>query len=195
MKKLRPTSNLAATTLCLMLLLLFSCSHKESAPIPRAEGWPRPASYDSVFAPVDSLPVRILANAKAASRVERQGGNTWLTTAYPRLDASIRYTVAPTSAATLPTQMKDAMRRMSTSVANASFDAQEKDNPSGWHLTVCHTIQHGPTPVWFFASNNKYLISGAIYLEHLPAQAPADSVAPIVEILRRDLYVALDSLR
>ncbi len=191
----RPTRKPAAAALCLTLLMLLSCARKENAPIPRAEGWPRTASYDSVFAPVDSLPVRILANAKASNRIERRGGNIWLTTAYPRLDASIRYTVAPTSAATLPAQMKDAMRRMSTSVANASFDAREKENPSGWRLTVCHTIQHGPTPTWFLATDEKHLISGAIYLEHLPAGASADSVAPIVETLRRDLRVALDSLR
>ena len=179
----------------LSLLCLCSCSRKEAAPIPRAEAWPRPAQYDSVYTPVDSLPVRILANDAAQSRVERKGSNTWLTTAYPRLDASIRYTIAPSSASTLPAQMKEAMRRMSTSVANASFDIQEKDNPAGWHLTLCGTMQQSPTPVWFFASDDRNLISGAIYLERLPATAPRDSIAPVVETLTRDLVVALDSLR
>ena len=106
--------------------------------MPRAEAWPRPALYDSVFAPVDSLPVRILANAAAPVSVEHKGANIWLTAAYPRLDASIRYTIEPSSPSTLPAQMKEAMRRMSTSVANASFDIQEKDNPAGWHLSLIH---------------------------------------------------------
>lgn len=186
---------LASLSLLICLLGICSCARKEAAPIPRAEAWPRPAQYDSIFAPVDSLPVRILANAAAQSHIERKSPNIWLTTAYPRLDASIRYTIAPSSAATLPAQMKEAMRRMSTSVANASFDIQEKDNPAGWHLTLCRTMQQSPTPVWFFASSPSNLISGAIYLERLPASAPRDSIAPITHTLLRDLVVALDSLQ
>lgn len=184
-----------AVAILIASLSLLSCSRKEAAPMPRAEAWPRPALYDSVFAPVDSLPVRILANAAAPFSVEHKGANIWLTAAYPRLDASIRYTIEPSSPSTLPAQMKEAMRRMSTSVANASFDIQEKDNPAGWHLTLCGTMQQSPTPVWFFASNPRNLISGAIYLERLPASAPRDSVAPVVEALLRDLVVALDSLQ
>lgn len=192
---MKTTRMLAFAAISSAALCLFSCSHKEAAPIPRAEAWPRTAVYDSVFAPVDSLPVRILANSGASSRIDRHGENVWLTTAYPRFDASILYTVAPTSPATLPAQMKEAMRRMSTSVANASFDISEKHNPAGWKLSVCRTMQPSPTPVWFFASDKNHLISGAIYLERLPADAPSDSIAPIVETLRRDLFVALDSLR
>lgn len=85
--------------------------------------------------------------------------------------------------------------RMALNTGGASTELTQLVSDGGWECELALTRSSVTTPVQILAHDSRgRVLSGTLYLS-LPAETPADSVAPVVMAVGRDLTETLKHLR
>lgn len=136
------------------------------------------------------LPVAVNRAASATS-----DGSGWLTLAYPGAGAEVYLTLTPLDGDDGgDSRILNRVERLSMNTRGASTQMSEFVNDRGLECLLMVTPQKSPTPVQFIAVQpGEWMLSGSAMVGHL-AEAPSDSLAPVVKMLERDLRYMLEQL-
>lgn len=192
-----PRLRIAVCVITATAIWLSSCSHRDSnAAVPKPEAWPRieiPAEQftDHTFGNA-CLPL----NSAAQVSEQRKDDGTWIDVTYPTfLNARLYLTLLTTAnPEDLKTVLDNRRERMELNTGGAVTELTELTSEGGWDALLAVTRSSMTTPVQFVANDGKNVLSGVLYL-NFPTGTPADSVAPIVKTVRRDMLHALKHLR
>lgn len=165
------------------LLGLAACSGRPAA-VPRQHAYPRvnlyPAEYREVRLP--AAPGAIAVNDSA--RVDSVGPG-WFNIVYPAYNLTVNCTLLPYSAEAVANRRE----RMDLNLAGARAEVVE--TPRGVMVVAPGAMR---TPVQFLATDSAGWILSGVAVATLPADADADSVAPVVDALSTDILFMLNQL-
>lgn len=185
---------LAAIAGAVWLWMAVACSTSPSSsdtPVPRQYAYHRIDVPAAVYRAdtIGGIPVEL--NQSAQSVANTPG---WLTAVYDGLNAELYLTLTPLSAETEESLIANRVERLSMNTGGASTEVVESRNAGGWECTLLVTPSGSPTPVQFLAVEpGKWMLSGSAMIEGATS-APADSIRPVVEMLRRDITHLLMTL-
>lgn len=175
------------------LTLLAACGEKapeDYVPLPRA--YPRIAVYDSVYAPVDSLPLVWECNTSA--KVNNLRTKSYVNIVYPAYSATLYLSFFNV------TSEKDRLRVLANRQERMLFNAGASDSeltefltPPGFEVKMIVTPMGSPVPLQFLAVGSQWIVSGALHMRLAPESA--DSVAPVIRAVERDVVHALMQMR
>lgn len=179
------------------LLVLAACSRSSDTPVPRPVAYPRVPVYDSTYTAVPGLPLHLELSAHAAAQVDsshsHSNGSIWLNAAYPAYNATLHLTLTPVTPASAPEVIHNRTERMSLNSGGHPTDVSQLAAPSGFSSQILLTPAGSVTPVQFLSVSPQWVVSGALYLPD--AETNPDSVAPVLQAVRRDLIHAARTIR
>lgn len=187
---------LPASLLVILTSVLAACSHGGGADTatPRRHAYPRVQTYDSVYTAVDSFPVHFEVNAQAGRRLPRPG---WLDVAYPAYGATMHVSALSYSGDRLEAEIEKRRERMSLNLYGLSAVTEHITSAdSSFEAVLLVSSDATTTPLQFLATNGHgMLVTGSAYMPGVRPESPADSIAPQVEAMRRDIIHSLRQLR
>lgn len=196
----RPSAPLLHAAIAATLILLpAGCGRRETAPVPKPEGWPRIEMPAPEFTAVESGGTELLFNsdARVESREADGGGGRWFDVTYPGVHGARIYLslTAVGDTAELEKALSNRRERMELNTAGARTEITQLRSEAGWECVIALTRSSVTTPVQLLAHDGRSrMLSGALYL-NLPPDARPDSIAPVVLAISRDLTEMLKHLR
>lgn len=184
--------------------LLTACGGKDAtdavAPaVPRRHAYPRIELPDSAFAYVEGdvsgLSVAVNKAATAELRRADNDKSSFIDVDYPQLNSRIYFTITPVDAATVGDVIANRMERVNLNLGGADAELIEFDSPAGFENKVITARGDISTPVQFIATDGSSAVVSGVAFVRDASPATADSIAPVVEMLRRDVIHALKTLR
>lgn len=193
-------------------LLIPACRHPSTAdrPIPKPEGHPRieiPAPLYTLTH-IDGIALHLNSAAIVSHRPSSathtstshptaipSPSATWLDVTYPTFPGSRIYlTLLPIATpAEMDAAIANRIERMQLNAGSNPTELIELTSDGGWQCRIAVTRSSLTTPIQILARSNSRLLTGALYLNY-PPQTQPDSVAPIVDTVRRDLIHTLKHL-
>lgn len=198
-------------------LLIVACRHTSTAdrPVPKPEGHPRIEIPAPLYTLTDISGIALHLNSAALVSLRPSSASesspldtaaavptaapstsaTWLDVTYPTFPGSRIYlTLLPVAT---PSEMDAALanriERMQLNTGGSPTELIELTSDGGWQCQMAVTRSSLTTPIQILARSDSRLLSGALSLDYPPETSP-DSVAPIVNTVRRDLIHALKHL-
>lgn len=186
---------IAALLTGLASIFAASCSGSGDIAVPRPTGNPRIEAPDTIYRDVAGLPVRWLVNEVASDSVtaHREDGSVWLNVTYPGGAATMFCTFTPVTPATCAGVIENRSERMALNAGSNESEIMSFISEGRFAVKLMKTPHGTVTPLQFLATSPGIVATGAVYLPQLTA-ATADSLAPVVEYLNRDLMRALTRL-
>lgn len=184
--------------LIILLLTLAASACGDSAPTagatPRRRGYPRLPEYDSVYAAARRTPLHLELNAAAC--VADSNAGRWLTVSYPLHSSYIYITVSTAASAD---ELKDILanrrERIGLNLGGMAGETTHITSADGSFEAALVEAPGAGTPLQFVATDGAgYVVSGAARID-VAADAPFDSISPIVATLRRDIVHMLSRLQ
>lgn len=167
-------------------------SNNGMTPLPRA--YARVSVYDSAYRRVPDAPICFEANSSASAIYNSVKG--WLNVSYPAYGGTLYITVSPASPDTdrLSAALADRYERMMLNLGDNEAEQIEVTSPQLGAVTTILTSGGAVlTPVQFVSACGDRVVSGAFSFSRLPSSA--DSVAPLVSAVRRDVLHAAKNLK
>ena len=157
-------------------------------PVPRRTAYSRlqlpPDSYHPVT--IGGTTLDLNAAADTTGTVDNDG-TAWLTAHYPDGMATLYITVNRADRDRLETMIDNRVERLSLNTGGAESQVSSFTTPAGLDARVIVTPRLTPTPVQFIVTDHaSLLVSGTAHVRDA-ATAPADSLAPVIEMLKRDV--------
>ncbi len=185
---------IAALLTGLAAIFAASCSGSGDVAVPRPKGNPRIEAPDTIYRQVDGLPVKWLVNAAAVDSVTAHRSDAiWLNVIYPGGAATMFCTFTPVTPATCADVIENRSERMALNAGSNESEIISFTSEGGFAVKLMKTLHGTVTPLQFLATSPGIVATGAVYLPQLSA-ATADSLAPVMEYLNRDLMYALTRL-
>jgi hypothetical protein len=172
--------------------MLAACtSGDKSVAVPRPEAYPRIALYDTVYCQLKDAPMRFMVNEACSVSSSRRG---WYNIAYPAYGGVIFLTITDTTANGLKTVYENRLERIGLNLGGVAAERLTLTN--GEYDAMLVTSQDvRQMPLQFLATDNvRHVISGAFFMSDVTADAPIDSLQPIVDAVSYDLIHSLKLL-
>lgn len=209
MSKKRNRTFTAAITVTILWAVAFAASllfvecvnnSNDTTAIPRRTAYPRIEVYDSIYSPIKHLPVTIEANTSTSVQVDslhkRPDGNRWIDIVYPAYNATLLCTYSPADATSINSIIDNRSERMFLNAGDLTSELTEISTPSGTTALIVNTPSSRVTPIQFIASDNRsWVFSGALYLNSPGNRSNADSIAPVLKAVNRDILHLIRNLR
>lgn len=167
------------------MLMATSCGGRggDTQAVPRPQAYARMALPDSVYTPVDGVPLHLEGNA--AARVDTRDDATKIDIAYPGLGAVIYLTLTPVTDETAPEVIANRSERMARNAGDNTTEVLDLTTAAG-DARITVTPTGSPTPVQFIARRGDIVVSGQAFVD-AAATVRTDSLQPLVDMLRRDV--------
>lgn len=180
----------------LLLTIVASACGDAAAPsdaTPRRRGYPRLPEYDSIYAAAPRAPLHLELNAAAC--VADSNAGRWLTVSYPRHSSYIYITVSTASTDELKDILANRRERIGLNLGGMAGETTHIASADGSFEAALVEAPGAGTPLQFVATDGAgYVVSGAARID-VAADAPYDSISPIVATLRRDIVHMLSHLQ
>ena len=157
-------------------------------PVPRRTAYGRLQLPPDTYRPVTIGGTALDLNAAAdTTGIVDNDGTAWLTAHYPDGMATLYITVNRADRDRLETMIDNRVERLSLNTGGAESQVSSFTTPAGLDARVIVTPRLTPTPVQFIVTDHtSLLVSGTAHVRDA-ATAPADSLAPVIEMLERDV--------
>lgn len=182
--------------------ILAGCNGKApqgDTPVPRRHAYPRIETADSAFTRIDTgvdrLSIDINSEAAISLRDADTGGTRFIDAAYPRFNSTIYFTVTPVDPATAPEVIGNRLERIRLNLGGSDAELIEFDSPAGLENKVFVSRGDISTPVQFIATDGSRLVVSGVAFVRDASAATADSIAPVTDMLGRDIIHALKTLQ
>lgn len=176
----------AGTAIAVMLLALVgascACTGADGdVAVPRMRAWPRPALYPAAYRaePLPFGPDSIAVNASAT--VERISPE-WFNIVYPAYGITVNCTLTAVRPSDASTVVANRLERMARNLGDHRADIARSGQMT---LIVAPSALH--TPVQFLATDSATYVLSGVAVTSLAANAPADSVAPVIDAIALDI--------
>lgn len=181
---------LSATLLLCCIMTAVSCSNS-GAPIPRRHAYPRIDTYPAEYHAVGNTRPIILKNNSAIITTDSisEAGAHWLTISYPNYNADLYLTISRCRSQKEFEEIQDnRVTRISLNIGGNSYEQTGIESPEGFSGNIFTVIGESATPLMFMCTDGgKCIVSGIFYLKDGRAAESPDSIAPIVDAVRRDV--------
>ena len=160
--------------------------------VPRRRAYPRLPEYGENYTPAPGAAARYYVNSSAELSVD--SGGRWITVRYPLYDAEVYVTVSrAASQKELQAVLDNRRERMALNIGGAQATTEHVASPDSF-VGVVVGAPGTVMPVQFVATDGvACVVSGAARL-NVGADAPYDSISPVVRTLSRDITFALKNL-
>lgn len=176
----------------LVCMAAASCTSKGTPAVPKPEAYARVAEYDSVYVKADSIAVNFETNAGA---VTTKAGENWLNIAYPAYDATVYVTFTPTSPDSISNVINNRRQRMDLNISDRNNLQITELQSNGFTSMIMESEESQSIPLQFLSTDGKkWVVSGAVFFSKVGAGTPVDSIRPMIEVVRRDLMHALQTI-
>jgi hypothetical protein len=180
-----------------VIAITAACSGKDdtSANVPRRKAYPRIEAYDSAYTRCDSLFVSFDANSAAVVHVKPSGESAieCADIVYPRYGMTVYLTAIRSDKKNFERRLDDRLERISLNLGGAYPTAIDVKSAGGYDATVfvCPGIN---TPVQALAADSvsSTLVSATLFCD--ATIMASDSIAPMVEVITRDISQMMRSL-
>lgn len=172
-------------------MLLSACTGS-SNPSPRPRGFARANVYADSLVCCTISGIVLKVNAEAAVTKPQPA---WLNVDFSRYSATLYISaLKPASPQALDAAIANRSERISLNLAGRSALVSDFKNPGGFDVRLVDASEPAPVPLQFMATDSArtVFVSGAVAFTG-PVE-PADSVAPALSDLRRQLMLTLNSL-
>lgn len=181
---------------------LTGCSNgsgNDSASVPRRHAYPRIELPDSAYTFIEvndkGLGIALNDAADYAMHASDDGTSNFIDVDYPGLNAAVYFTVTPVTENTISEVLDNRLERVRLNLGGADAELLEFDSPAGFENKIFVSRADISTPVQFISTDGTAtVISGTAFLRDASA-ANADSLAPVVAMLRRDILHSLMTLQ
>ncbi len=187
-------------TLVVVGIVIAGCNDRRQALVPRRTAYPRLSVPEPYYRPIEGLPLSFEVNLStevidtAVTISSAEAGSRWVNVAYPSLGVTIYCTLTPVDSASIGDVTDNRIERLSLNTGGAVTELVELINDGGFDCRIAVTRSDSPTPVQFIATDHReWVVSGSAYLEAGRNNNP-DSVAPIVDMLERDIRHTVSTL-
>ncbi len=179
-----------------VMAIVSSCGKPQDNAVPRREGYFRLDTYPAQYAQQGGTPMVLHTNACAPFDMERKDdGSYWATSHYYKLRACIYYTFTPLDGRDATALVENRLERMRLDLGNAGdISTEEYLNPNGLSVWMLYAPSCLATPVKFLAFDKDWMLSGTAFLNNVTPATDLDSVAPIVNVLLRDVRYTMLTL-
>lgn len=182
-----------------VMLSCSSCGRRnaDDRAVPKPDAWPRIEIPAEIYAADTIGDVELSLNSTATKVVRSSGGEgVWIDVTYPGFGNTRLYltVLSVNSDERLREAVENRRERMELNSGGAVTELTELVSDGGWTGELAVTRSSLTTPVQMLAHDRRHVVTGVFHL-NLPADASADSVAPIVSAVSRDLTYALKHLR
>ena len=183
--------------LALALILTGCPSQKKDVAVPRPVAYPRIETPAPDYGPLAGLPVFFLVNTHAVDvldTAQSTDSSRWYTITYPQFPGMAIYcTFSTVTPVTMPRVVENRTERMALNTGGADSEILNLTSEGGFNCTLTVTRAGTATPVQFLAAHDNMVVSGAMYV-NIPSGYAPDSIAPMVDAVRRDLLHSLKKL-
>lgn len=167
-------------------------------PVPRRQAYPRieipDSAYTDITAGTTTIHIAVNEAAIVTLRTSDDGNSQFVDTAYPKFNSTIFFTVTPVDRTTVADVIANRMERVRLNLGASDAELLEFDSPGGFENKLFVSRGDISTPVQFVATDgNAFVVSGAAFVRDA-SPVTADSIAPIVNMLRRDILHALKTM-
>lgn len=182
------------------------CSHGQEsgnsaadiAPIPRRQAYPRieipDSAYTDITAGTTTMHIAVNEATIVTLRTSDDGNSQFVDAAYSKFNSTIFFTVTPVDRRTVADVIANRMERVRLNLGASDAELLEFDSPGGFENKLFVSRGDISTPVQFVATDgNAFVVSGAAFVRDA-SPATADSIAPVVDMLRRDILHALKTM-
>ena len=177
------------------LLAAAACSGPSDSAVPRKEAYPRVRLYEADYAYPSGLPLRFAVNSAAEYEVERkESGDVWLSLRYPAYDAWIYCTFTNLKNRDAEAAVANRLERMSLNIGGATAVMETFKGAGGADATMLTAKSAPMAPVQFIALDSLWLVSGSAVFGSASTDASPDSLAPMIDVLRRDIAYSLNGI-
>lgn len=163
----------------------------DTAPVPRRYAYPRIAVHAPEYVRADSVPVVLEVPASLPVRTERRAdGSVWFTIDYPAYGAYVYGTLTPVDVTTVAGVVDNRVERAGLNIGPAPVSAIDVVSTGGYDGVVMVAPSAVSMPVHFLSynlSDPRWVVSGSAFFKQPPTAEAADSVAPVVEVMVRDV--------
>lgn len=181
--------------LAVVLITCFSCAHNTAnndVPVPRRVAYHRLQLPDSTYRQIVVDGIGMDVNTVIVQETDTQQG--WFTGKYPQDMATIYITVTHTTQSAVDEVIDNRIERLSVNTGGLPTEVLSLITPGGMDARMLVTSRDCPTPVQFLITDhNKIVVSGSVSVPSAPI-APADSLSPVIEMLRRDVTHLVNSI-
>lgn len=176
----------------IIVLTLVACGHRQQTPVPRPTAYPRVVDPGENYSLADNLPVAFEVNQ--AARADRPRTD-WLDVHYPDWGVTMHVSVTSVVPSEFERVLGNRMQRIRLNLADCqSAEEVEITSQDFTSLLVCSPDSHS-TPLQFVAvADSTMIVSGVAFFENVTPQSSVDSLAPVVNYVRRDIEYALERL-
>lgn len=166
--------------------------------IPRRHAYPRielpQESYTNVNSGYKDVEIAVNDVATYVCRDADDGDTRFLDVDYPQFNSTIFYTITPVEQSNIENVIANRLERIRLNLGDCDAELLEFNSEEGFENKVLVSRGEISTPVQFISTDGKdVVVSGVAFVKEASA-ATADSIAPIVEMLRRDIIQALKKL-
>lgn len=174
-------------------------SGSDADAVPRRHAYPRIEVPDSAFTFIEvndrSLSVALNNATDYAFHTSDDGSSDFIDVDYPGFNAAIYYTITPVTENTVADVLDNRLERIRLNLGGSDAELLEFDSPAGFENKIFASRGDISTPVQFISTDGaSTVISGMAFLRDASA-ANADSLAPVVAMLRRDILHSLKTLK
>lgn len=152
---------------------------------------PRRTAYHRLDIPAPAYTLRPsggftlqLNNSIDSIESSRQG---WITARYPDNMATLYITISNLSGTDARETIDNRVERLSLNTGGEPTEVKSFTTLSGLDARLIVTPSGSPTPVQFIATDHKTILMSGSAMVQEATSAAADSIAPIIEMLERDI--------
>ena len=184
----------------LLITIIVGCfsncdGNKAGTAIPRRHAYPRielpQESYRDIIVGCNELHISVNDVATFDRRVADDGETSFIDVSYPKINSTIFYTITPVTLSTIEEVIANRLERIRLNLGDSDAELIEFNSTEGFENKVL--VSHGDisTPVQFISTDGEnVVVSGVAFIKDA-SPATADSIAPIVDVIRRDIVHSL----
>lgn len=178
-------------------LLCASCGGgREERPKPLPTAWHRIEMPDSAYREVSAEGVAMQVNSGAVTAETQREDGVWIDISYPTFpSARVYLTLNRLRPGEIHDAVANRLQRITLNTGGLPTERLEFTNPAGWECLLTLTPSSVTTPVQAVATGGDGRILSATLYISVPQHTDPDSVAPVVDAVRRDMTVMLNGLR
>lgn len=175
------------------VLLAYACSDGNNRPaIPRPTAYPRVAKLENVFHASDSLSLKFLTNAEANLRIKTP---EWFDIEYPQYGATIYVSITPVNSSRIKEVLANRSQRATINIADKSHVNTTEIKSADFVSELYESPSTRSTPLQFISTDGRdYVVSGAVFFSNVAADAPLDSLSPMISQIKGDITKALSEI-
>ena len=166
-----------------LLLSLTGCAERP-APTPRQHAYPRLQLYPATYSPVELRAASLTPLVNDSAQVEILSPE-WFNIVYPAYGVKVNCTISPYAPDVMANRRERIDRNLGGAVAEAAY------LPAGVVVVAPGALR---TPVQLLATDSARWVLSGVAVSNFPPDAPADSVAPVIDALAKDLTILVNSL-